>query len=144
MIKAPDVTLIYVIFGFLIAYAILKRYLFTPLGGILEARETEEAIAARVHAESLEELSKALAHIEQELARARREALKERENLRTEGRVHFEKKLAEARAAAGTVLERAASEITMEAAHSAAELPRKVSALARMLVEKVLGRKLAA
>ena len=144
MIKAPDVTLLYVVFAFLIAYAILKKFLFLPLAGILEARETEEERAERVHAESLEGLSGAVAHIEQELARARREALKERESLRTEGRAHFEKKLAEARAAAVAVLERAASEITMEAAHSAAELPRKVEFLARMLVEKVLGRKLAA
>ncbi len=144
MIKAPDVTLLYVIFSFLIAYAILKKFLFVPLAGILEARETEEATAARVHAESLEGLSRAVAHIEQELARARREALKERETMRAEGRAHLEKKLAEARGAAGTVLELAASEIATEAARSAAELPRRTEILARTLVEIVLGRKLAA
>jgi F-type H+-transporting ATPase subunit b len=144
MIKAPDVTLLYVVFAFLIAYAILKRYLFLPLGGILEARETEEATAARVHAESLEGLSRAVAHIEQELARARREALKERETMRADGRAHLEKKLAEARTAAGALLELAASEIATETARSAAELPRRTETLARTLVEKVLGRKLAA
>ena len=144
MIKAPDVTLIYVILSFLIAYAILKKFLFVPLAGILEARETEEATAARVHAESLEGLSRTLAHIEEELARARREALKERENMRAEGRLHLEKKLAEARGAAGSLLELAAIQIATETAHSAAELPRRTETLARTLVEKVLGRKLAA
>jgi F-type H+-transporting ATPase subunit b len=144
MIKAPDVTLLYVVLAFLLAYAILKRYLFLPLGGILEARETEEATAARVHAESLEGLSRALAHIEQELARARREALKERETMRADGRARLEKKLAQARTVAGTLLELAASEIATETARSAAELPRRTETLARTLVEKVLGRRLAA
>jgi F-type H+-transporting ATPase subunit b len=144
MIKAPDVTLLYVVLSFLVAYAILKKFLFLPLAGILEARETEEATAARVHAESLEGLSRAVAHVEQELATARREALKERETMRGDGRAHLEKKLAEARTAAGALLELAASEIATETARSAAELPRRTETLARTLVEKVLGRRLAA
>ena len=144
MIKAPDVTLLYVIFAFLIAYAILKKYLFLPLGGILEARETEEGTAARVHAESLQRLSEAVAHAEQELARARREALKEREALRAEGRAHLEKKLGEASLAARALIESAGSEISAEAGRASAELPGRIERLARALVEKVLGRKLAA
>jgi F0F1-type ATP synthase membrane subunit b/b' len=144
MIKAPDVTLLYVVLAFLVAYAILKRHLFLPLAGILEARETEEATAARVHAESLEGLSRAVAHIEQELARTRREALKERETMRGDGRAHLEKKLAAARAAAAALLDLAASEIATETARSAAELPGRTETLARTLVEKVLGRRLAA
>jgi F-type H+-transporting ATPase subunit b len=144
MIKAPDVTLIYVIFAFLIAYAILRKFLFTPLSAILEARESEEKTAARIHAESLEGLSNAINHIEQELARARREALKERETLRAEGRAHLEKKLGETRAAATATLERASAEIAGEARRSSEELPHQVRLLARALAEKVLGRRLAA
>ena len=144
MIKAPDVTLIYVIFAFLIAYAILKKFLFLPLSAILEARQSEEATAAKIHAESLEGLSKAVAHIEQELARARREALKERETLRAEGRAHLEKKLAETHAAATATLERASAEIAEEARRSSEELPDRVRTLGRALAEKILGRRLAA
>ena len=144
MIKAPDVTLLYVIFAFLIAYAILKKYLFLPLGGLLEARETEEETAARVHTESLQRLSEAVAHTERELARARREALKERETLRGEGRAHLEKKLAEAYEAAKAAIDSAGRQIDEEAAGASAEIPGKIERLARALVEKVLGRKLAA
>jgi F-type H+-transporting ATPase subunit b len=144
MIKAPDVTLLYVIFAFLIVYAILKRFLFLPLSAILEARESEEKTAARVHAESLQGLSNAITHIEQELARARREALKEREALRSEGRAHLEKKLAQARAAATATLEKASAEIAAQAHQSSQDLPRQIQVLARVLAEKVLGRKLAA
>lgn len=144
MIKAPDVTLLYVVFAFVVAYAILRKFLFLPLAAILEERETEEQTAAKVHAESLEGLRKTVAHAEEELARARREALKERETLRSQGRGHLEKKLAEAGAAASEVLERASREIAEETERSASELPQRVGQLARALAEKVLGRGLAA
>jgi len=144
MIKAPDVTLLYVIFAFLVAYAILKKFLFLPLSAILEARESEEKTAAKVHAESLQGLANAIGQIEQELSRARREALKEREGMRSEGRAHLEKKLAEARAAATATLERASAEIESEAKRSSDDLPRQIQLLARTLAEKILGRRLAA
>src|SRR5262245_21521761 len=107
MIKVPDVTLLYVLVAFTIAYAILRKFLFLPLGAILEERANEEATAARVHAESLERLKAEVARAEAELSRARVEALKVREALRGEGHAHLEKKLAQARAGATEVLERA-------------------------------------
>ncbi|HKF44119.1 MAG TPA: hypothetical protein VKG01_13530 [Thermoanaerobaculia bacterium] len=144
MIKAPDVTFLYVLVAFTIAYAILRKFLFVPLGGILEARATEEATAAKVHAESLERLAAEVARAEAELARARHESLKEREALRAEGREQLEKKLAQARASATEVLEQASREIEAQAARSSSELPGRVRQLANALAEKVLGRKLAA
>src|SRR6185295_13904137 len=97
MIKAPDVTLLYVLVSFLIVYAILKAFLFRPLSAILDERAREETDAEKVHAASLEKLSRAIARAEADLAQARREALKQREALRAEGRAHLEKKLEEAR-----------------------------------------------
>src|SRR5512143_981926 len=143
MIKAPDVTLLYVIFAFTIAYAVLRKFLFGPLGAILEERASEEASAAKVHAESLERLAAEVARAEAELSRARAEALKEREAMRSEGRTHLEKKLDQARASAADVLEEASRVIAAEAERSSLELPRRVRQLAAVLAEKVLGRKLA-
>ena len=144
MIKAPDVTLVYVIVSFLIAYAILKKWLFLPLGKILDEREQEERAAAKIHAESVAELQRTVAHIESELASARREALRDREALRAQGRTELEKRLESARAAAQTALDAARRQLEQDAAHSSAELPTRVVELARILAEKVLGRKLAA
>jgi F-type H+-transporting ATPase subunit b len=144
MIKAPDVTLIYVIVAFLISYAIFKKFLFAPLAAILDERAAEEKAAEKVYAESLEGLSRAIARAEEEMARARREALKQRETLRTEGRAHLDKKLQAARASAQETLEKAGQEIDAEAARCSAELPRGARQLARDLAEKILGRKLAA
>ena len=144
MIKAPDVTLLYVIVAFVISYAILKAYLFRPLSAILEEREALEKSAAKLYAESFLEMEKAVAEAEARLSLARREALKEREAMRAEGRSHLEKKLAEARAAAAASIEDASGEIERQADRSAAELPERARALARTLAEKILGRKLAA
>ncbi len=139
-----NVTLLYVWVAFPIAYAILKRYLFTPLAAILDQRERDEATAARVHAESLEELEKTIAAAERELSRARMEALKQREKLRGEGRAQWERKLAEAQTAARAAIDRGSGEIDEQAKRAAQELPSRARTLAGELASKILGRKLAA
>jgi F-type H+-transporting ATPase subunit b len=144
MIKAPDVTLLYVIFAFIVSYAVLKRFLFGPLGSILEEREEEERAAARIHADSVRELERAVAEGEARLALARREALKEREGLRGEGLSKFEKQLAEAREMASSQVASASRAIEADAARAAAELPARSRTLAAELAERILGRKLAA
>ena len=144
MIKAPDVTLLYVMFAFVVSYALLKRFLFVPLGAILERREQEEEEAAKLHTESVRELERAVADAEARLAVARREALKERETLRAEGLAAFEKKLTEQRAASTTSVDSASQQIADQVRKAAGELPDKARALARQLAEKILGRKLAA
>jgi F0F1-type ATP synthase membrane subunit b/b' len=144
MIKLPDVTVIYVLICFTIAYAILKRYLFSPLGGILDQREREEREAARLHTENLGRLQKALAEAEQGLSLARREALKAREELRGEGRSRLEALLSQASAAATASIEGASREIEEKSQKLSRELPEQSEGLARTLAEKILGRKLVA
>jgi F-type H+-transporting ATPase subunit b len=144
MIKAPDVTLLYVLFAFIVSYAVMKRYLFRPLGAILERREEEERAAAGVHADSLRELERAVAEGEARLAAARREGLREREALRAEGLAKFERDLNEARNAAAAAVEKAGGAMAAEAGHAARELATRSRTLAVLLAEKILGRKLAA
>jgi len=144
MIKAPDVTLLYVLFAFAVSYAILKKFLFRPLAAILEEREALEKSAAEVHARSVEEMRSAIAEGEAHLAAARREALKNRESLRGEGRAHLEQELDSARQEVAVALESATAEIGAASRRSAGELPERTRALARVLAEKVLGRRVAA
>ena len=144
MIKAPDVTLLYVMFAFVVSYALLKRFLFAPLGAILERREREEQEAANLHNESVRELERTVADAEARLAVARREALKEREALRAEGLTAFEKKLNEERVASTTSVDAASQQIADQVRRAATDLPGRARTLARELAEKILGRKLAA
>lgn len=144
MIKLPDVTMIYVVISFLIAYAILKRYLFVPLGTILDERERESREAESIHAETRAKLEKAMAEAEDSLAAARREALKAREDLRAQGHAQLEKRLAEATAAAAASVESASREIEKREHELSGQLGEGAKGLARTLAEKILGRALAA
>ena len=122
MIKLPDVTTLYVIFSFVIAYAILKKYLFVPLGAILDERDREEREAEALHAESLSRLKKAMADAEERLSLARRDALKTREQLRAEGRTRLEERLAEASDAAAASVEKASRELSEQSRALSGEL----------------------
>src|SRR5687767_12858571 len=144
MIKAPDVTALYVVLAFIVSYVMMKRFLFRPLGAILEAREQEESAAAKIHAESRRELEHAIAQGEEKLAAARREALKAREALRAEGLARFEQELARARQGATSSVEAATRAIDTDASLAATELGKRAPALAVELAERILGRKLAA
>lgn len=144
MIEAPNVTALYVFLAFGISYWILKKYLFTPLGAILDAREQDESSAEKAYEESLRQLERAVAAGEQQLSVARREALKAREDLRAAGAAELEQKLAEAQAVAHEAVERGMTEIETQASRSAQELPERSRGLARELAEKIIGRKLAA
>ena len=104
MIKAPDVTLLYVMFAFVASYVLLKRFLFGPLGAILAEREREEREASQIHQESLKELERTIAEAERRLAEARRDALRTREGLRAEGLAKFETELARAKQSAATFI----------------------------------------
>ncbi len=144
MIELPNVTSLYVLLAFGVSYFILRKYLFVPLSGILEAREREEREAQKAYAESLETLEKAVAAGEQKLSLARREALKTREELRGEGSALLEKKLGDARERASGEITRGSKEIETQASESSRQLPERAKSLARELAEKILGRKLAA
>jgi F-type H+-transporting ATPase subunit b len=144
MIKAPDITFVYVVLAFMATFAILKRSLFRPLTAILDEREREAASAEKVHAESLSELEATIGRAEAALAKARGEALAVREKRRGEGREVWERRLQDAHLAAEATLNRASDEIAASARSAAAELPRRARELARQLAEKILGRKIAA
>jgi F-type H+-transporting ATPase subunit b len=144
MIGLPNVTTLYVFLGFGISYWILKRFLFVPLSGILDAREAAERDSQKAYADSLAQLDKAVAAGEEKLSEARREALKTRETLRAEGAAALEAELAKAHAAAKDEVDRGGREIASQASASARELPERARSLARELAEKILGRKLAA
>jgi F-type H+-transporting ATPase subunit b len=144
MIQAPDFSLILIFFIFGIAYAILTKFLFRPIGEILDWREGEERSSRKVYDETRAEMDAALARIEEGLSLARREGLKTRESLRAEGRTIFDEKLAAAREEARVKIEEAATAIDAQARRAREELPQKAGSLARELAARILGRPVAA
>ena len=139
-----DVTFLYIVVVFLLCAWVLNRFLFAPLLSILDGRRGRASAAAKSYAESLEALSRTVAEAEEKLALARREALKVREGLRGDGAAELARRLDEARAASEAAVGEAGRKIEADAKASADKLPAQTRDLARLLAEKILGRKLAA
>ena len=144
MIGPPNVTSLYVLVAFVASCWIFNRYLFAPLNAILDARERDEREAENAYTASLAALQSAVAAGEARLSDARREALRAREELRTQGLTELERRLGDANARAAEALSRGTGEIEQQAKDVAKTLPERARGLARDLAEKILGRKLAA
>jgi len=144
MIGLPNVTSLYVIVAFVASCWILNRFLFAPLTAILDARERDEREAEDAYTASLAALQSAVAAGEARLSDARREALRSREALRTQGLTELEQRLGDANLRAAAALARGTGEIEQQARDVARTLPDRARGLARDLAEKILGRKLAA
>jgi len=144
MIGPPNVTSLYVIVAFVASCWILNRFLFAPLTTILDARERDEREAETAYTASLAALESAVAAGEARLSDARREALRSREALRTQGLTELEQRLGDANLRAAAALARGTGEIEQQARDVARTLPDRARGLARDLAEKILGRKLAA
>ena len=144
MIGPPNVTSLYVIVAFVASCWILNRFLFAPLTAILDARERDEREAETAYTASLAALESAVAAGEARLSDARREALRSREALRTQGLTELEQRLGDANLRAAAALARGTGEIEQQARDVARTLPDRARGLARDLAEKILGRKLAA
>lgn len=123
---------------------LLNRFIFTPVSGILDERERETSSASRAYAEALSEFRAAAEKIESELSLARREALKLREERRGEGIKLRSAKIEQVKEETARKLAAASSELEQHSRRVAADLPGRIAALARMLAEKILGRKVAA
>jgi len=144
MIGLPNVTSLYVIVAFVASCWILNRFLFAPLTTILDARERDEREAETAYMASLAALESAVAAGEARLSDTRREALRSREALRTQGLTELEQRLGDANLRAAAALARGTGEIEQQARDVARTLPDRARGLARDLAEKILGRKLAA
>ena len=136
----PDSTFVIQVVSFLIFWQIMKRVLFLPLQEVLEARaarmlgDQQRAEASRAEGAALAEQMGAA------LAEARREGMRESEEIRRRAEGDEQEILGSFRAAAAALLEeeRAATGVQVEAARSTLEADAK--RLAAGVVIKVLGR----
>lgn len=144
MLQVPNVSVILILAIFFATLWILNRFLFRPVSAILDDRQNEAETAARSLADAEEKFRAAAAKIEGDLALARREALKIREESRAAGRRQREEQVEAVKAETAGRLDAAARELEADARRTRDELPSKVSTIVSSLVEKILGRKAAA
>ncbi len=144
MLQAPNVSMLLILAIFFAVLWLLNRFIFRPVGAILDERERDSTTASQAYAEALAEFQAAADKIEADLSLARREALKLREERRAEGMHLRSGKIEQVKAETAEKLSGASSDLEQHSRQIAADLPARVAALAQLLAEKILGRKVAA
>ncbi|MFQ5743382.1 MAG: ATP synthase F0 subunit B [Acidobacteriota bacterium] len=137
-------TLLSVAVATLLLVAILNRWMFKPLNGIISERQRRTEAAQRCLQEAQQAQSARLAEMEAGLAEARRRAYEVREAAQRAGRERREALLGAAREEAQQLLEEARAEIAADLESARCDLETQAKHLSRSIVERLLGRALTA
>ena len=138
----PNATIFAELFAFLIVLFVLRRYVVPPLTKAMEARQTairtqiEEAERARMEAQSTLEDYRA------QLAEARAEANRLREEAREQGRAIIEELRVKAQEEAARITAGGESRLATERQQVMASLRAEIGQLAVDLAEKIVGTSL--
>ena len=141
--QLPDLSLLLVMVLFWTTYAVLRAFVFKPLGAILDEREKRTATATEAITKALENEKETLASIDRRLTQTRREALAARQASRNAANAQRQALLDEAREKARLAATAAQAKLDAEVAAARAELARNVRATAGEIASLALGRRIA-
>jgi len=141
--QLPDLSLLIIMVLFWATYAVLRAWVFKPLGSILEEREEKAATATDALAKALENEKETLASIDRRLTETRREALAARQASRNAANAKRQAILDEARENVRLAASAAQGKLDGEIAAARAELAKNVRATAADIASLALGRRLA-
>ncbi len=143
MIQLPDLSLLVVAALFWATYWVLRQSVFRPLGGILEEREQKAATATESLAKALEHEKESLAEIDRRLTAARREAIVEKDAVRTAAGARRQEILDAAREKARASAAEAQRALDAEVAAARGQLRAEAHAMAAEIASRTLGRSVA-
>lgn len=141
--QLPDLSLLLVMALFWATYAVLRAFVFKPLGAILDEREKKTATATEAITKALENEKETLASIDRRLTQARREALAARQASRNAANAKRQALLDETREKARLAATAAQAKLDAEVAAARAELARNVRATGGEIASLALGRRIA-
>jgi F-type H+-transporting ATPase subunit b len=141
--QLPDLSLLLIMVLFWATYAVLRAFVFKPLGTILEERETKAATATESLAKALENGKETLASIDRRLTQTRREALAARQASRDEANGKRQAVLDAAREKARLASVAAQARLDAEVVAARVELAKNVRATASEIASLALGRRIA-
>lgn len=141
--QLPDLSLLIIMVLFWATYAVLRAWVFKPLGSILEEREQKAATATDALAKALENEKETLASIDRRLTETRRETLAARQASRNAANAKRQAILDEAREKVRLAASAAQGKLDGEIAAARAELAKNVRATAGDIASLALGRRLA-
>jgi F-type H+-transporting ATPase subunit b len=141
--QLPDLSLLLIVAIFWATYAVLRRYVLSPLGGILEARERAVADSTAALAVMLDEEKETLLGIDRRLTEARRDALAARHAARAEANAKRQAMLEEAREKARLAAADAQGRLEKDIEAARSELAKTARATAVEIASLALGRSIA-
>jgi F-type H+-transporting ATPase subunit b len=141
--QLPDLSLLIIMVLFWATYAVLRAWVFKPLGSILEEREKKAATATEALSQALESEKETLAAIDRRLTETRREALAARQASRNAANAKRQALLDDAREKARLAASAAQARLDGEIAAARAELAKNVRTTAGEIASLALGRRLA-
>jgi len=136
----PNLSMLFIMVCFWVAYWLVKRYLIGPVGRVVDERTRRVDGADAQYTAKHEESLAATARIEAELDDAAREAGRIRATHRQQAMEVRQQRLETARGTADARLAEAVEELDREADAARDELRRRASELARMLAGRLLER----
>ncbi len=139
MIKI-NITALFQLVSFLFLLFVLKRLLFKPVLDILDERKRTLERQARAAREYRAEAREKREEYQQEIAEARRQAVRIQEKMEREAMAVRSTMLSEKRAEAAATLARAKEQLDREMEEQSAAVRRQVEPLKDFLVQKVMGR----
>jgi F0F1-type ATP synthase membrane subunit b/b' len=141
--QLPDLSLLLIMALFWATFAVLRAFVFKPLGTILAEREKTSATATDALTKALENEKETLADIDRRLTQARREALAARQASRSAANAKRQALLEDAREKARLAAAAAQTKLDAEVAAARAELTQSVRMTAREIASLALGRRIA-
>jgi F-type H+-transporting ATPase subunit b len=141
--QLPDLSLLLIMVLFWATYAVLRAFVFKPLGAILDGREKETATATDALAKALENEKETLASIDRRLTETRREALAARQAARNDANATRQALLDEVREKARLAASAAQAKLDAEVVAARAELAKNVRTTAGEIASLALGRRIA-
>jgi F-type H+-transporting ATPase subunit b len=136
----PDPSLLAIVVIFFLNYLVVRRFFLKPINDIIEARETESTTAERLFEESLARFNEATSRMEEQLHAAKREAAGVREKYRSEAAAHRAARVEKTQAEAKTIVAAADKTLSGDVAEAREKITRESDSLARLAVERILGR----
>jgi len=126
---------------FLVFYFLLKKFYVSPFLEIIEEREGKILGAENRFKEVEDYYREKMKQYEEEIKKARIEANALRERLVDEAKSEREKIVSQAKLRAKEVVEKSHKEIDSSLQNELKEAEKYVSSIAKLIVEKILGRK---
>ncbi|MBI2215113.1 MAG: ATP synthase F0 subunit B [Acidobacteria bacterium] len=138
----PDESLIAIMVIFFLEYLVLRVFFFQPLNQVMTAREKDVRDAATRHEDALARFNEATREMEARIGQAKKQGAELREALKAEAARHRTETVDKTRKEADVIVEEASDELATSVAAARQKIDGEAGALARLAVERIVGRAL--